>query len=319
MYYELYIDSLFLVNFVMNLYLLLLVNHFSKCSATRLRMITAAAAGALGYCIAIIIPGVPAMIKLVAGTGIVCVGMIRIAFRPSALKAFARLTENLIGTSFLFGGVFLFLLNRGGGIGTGMVSLAGIMGTGGIIFLFAGYLIERRRKCRSDFCKVTLIDGESCITVQALIDSGNGLSEPISGKPVSIVDKSVMQEIWTVSEPRGFRVIPYHSVGCPRGIMEGYLIPEAVIELEGIRHKLKDIYVGVSGEDIASDASYRMILNPKLLEGEKAYDIKSGNTGRFTIQDDSEGTGISTVEARGYPLYRRCGGSAAAVRSGKGK
>ena len=49
MVYELYVDSLFLINFVMNLYLLILVDQSCMRTATRMRILLGACVGAVVY------------------------------------------------------------------------------------------------------------------------------------------------------------------------------------------------------------------------------------------------------------------------------
>ena len=57
MYYELYIDVFFLVNFMMDYLLLRLTGKMMKCSATHGRIIAGAAAGSLCTCAVMVIPG----------------------------------------------------------------------------------------------------------------------------------------------------------------------------------------------------------------------------------------------------------------------
>ena len=56
MYYEIYIDSLFLLNFTMNLYLLMLVNAGLGRPATRLRLTGGAVLAGIGYCLMFLLP-----------------------------------------------------------------------------------------------------------------------------------------------------------------------------------------------------------------------------------------------------------------------
>ena len=56
MYYELYVDVLFLVNFTMDYLLLLLIWKITRGSATYLSIFIGAIAGALMTCVLIILP-----------------------------------------------------------------------------------------------------------------------------------------------------------------------------------------------------------------------------------------------------------------------
>ena len=121
---------------------------------------------------------------------------------------------------------------------------------------------------KNDFCRVTLINGNNRVVVNALVDSGNSLIEPISGKPVSVVEQTIIAGLW--KEDALYRAIPYHSVGKKKGILKAYCLPELKIEIGGILKSCENVYVAVCEESVASQESesnpIRMILNPDLLD-----------------------------------------------------
>lgn len=265
MVYEIYMDSLFLVNFVMNLYLLMMVNRGVRRTATRLRLIGGALAGAFLYCISLILPYVPALLKLIIGTAAASVLMVKLVFRPVDLKACFRLTENLIGYSFLLGSVLLFFMRYVHGGTEKSMGIAALMGAGGLFYLLFTYRMENRQKEKKHFCKVTLICGEQKVSATALVDTGNGLREPVSGKPVSIVESEVLRQLWPEGMPQLYRAIPYHSVGCAHGILKGYEVPEMIVEADGVQSTLYQVYLGAGEQRIASGGGYEMILHPQLM------------------------------------------------------
>ena len=263
MYYEIYIDSLLLVNFVMNLYCLELVNLICLRTATRRRILLGAVLGAVLYLIPFLLPG-KGWLKMLILFPTAAVIMIFVTFRLNELQAFARVFSLLLFSSCALGGCMILLLRllpQSSGLRPGVL---GIMGMGGIVFLEAVHLVQKNRG--TDLCKVELIGKGARITVSALIDSGNGLIEPVSGKPVCILEKNIFKGLWRNGQPEGFRVIPYHTVGKSSGILYGYLIPELIINKEGRLISCKNIYVGVVDEKLASEGGYRMILNPLLLQ-----------------------------------------------------
>lgn len=261
MVYELYVDSLFLVNFVMNLYLLILVNRSTLRTATRRGMVLGAFAGAVVYLLPFLVSG-PAWLKwsfsLSAGAGL----MIVIAFHPGTIRAFFKMLRQLFWYSFLMGGLLLFagstmpFLQRFAG------GICGVLGLGALGFLLAGYIQNAdRRQRRAASCKAVLIYGKTRVCTTALLDSGNSLREPISGKPVSIIDAGLYQALWKGEKPF-YRAIPYHSIGRARGILKGYLLPELELELDGVTKHIRDVYVAVCEEE----TRVGMILNPAVLE-----------------------------------------------------
>lgn len=296
MHYELYVDSLFLVNFVMNLYLLILVNRGTLGTATPMRILIGSAFGAGCYLICLCVPG-PIFLKLVPGFLIGSIGMLLISFSVKSIRMFFTLFEKMLEYSFFMGGALLFLgkyLVPSGAFARGGVR---ILGMGGIMFLLISKIIGKNRR-NDHLCRAVLCRGTASMTVTALIDTGNSLVEPISGKPVSVIDEKIFQSLWDRGE-RLYRVIPYHSIGKKHGFMEGYLLPELRLEVQGIQRIYKDVYVAVSPEMISAldrgdEKTIKMIINPDLFQKEKSggpgrrqnvrkNDIKSDNTGKNAI------------------------------------
>ncbi len=94
MYYELYLDSLFLLNFIMNLYLLLLVNYSTFRTATRRRLVLGAMAGTAVY-LSAFVPGGPVWLKSLLGTVGSTAVMLAVSFRIRTLRAFLNIVERL--------------------------------------------------------------------------------------------------------------------------------------------------------------------------------------------------------------------------------
>lgn len=265
--YEIYIDSLFLLHFTLNLYLLQLLNRSLHRPATRKRLLLGAVAAAVGGCAAVLLPIGSGLLKLAA-----CVSadaaVLFLVFRPVGWQAFLRLAERMVWFGCLLGGCFLLLgqiplfagLER---------TMTGLLAVGGILCLiFSGRLAEGEGRGEK-ICRVELVgkDGGRLV-VSAVVDTGNSLREPISGQPVSVLDQECFQKLFK-EEPEGFRLIPYHSVGCDRGMMQGYEIAEMVIELEGVRRVCRNPYVGISRTRVAAGAEYQLLLHPAVLSDGK--------------------------------------------------
>ncbi len=268
MHYELYVDSLFLINLCMNLYLLMLVDHSTLGTAMPWRLTAGAAAGAVCFLLPFF-GGAPALVRLVLGGLAGTVGMLCITFPVRSLRMFLKLLERLLLYSFGIGGGMLFLIARLPFLREYLTSVCGVLSVGGVLFLFF-----RRFRCglrtKQCLCGAALFQGGQRMTVTALIDSGNSLTEPISGKPVCVVDEDVYAGLWK-EEGCGYRAIPYHSIGKKRGILQGYLLSKLTLDLDGMRLEFRDVYVAVSREQISAaenggGGAVRMIINPRLLE-----------------------------------------------------
>lgn len=125
---------------------------------------------------------------------------------------------------------------------------------------------REERKDRNEL-RVILLQGKKRIPVRAIVDSGNSLIEPISGKPVCVLDPRVARLFWGPEEP--FRAVPYHSIGTEQGILRAYLLKELHIETEGPRLVRKNVYVAVSQEPVAKEGRAGFIIHPDVLENHK--------------------------------------------------
>lgn len=267
MYYEIYADSLFLLNFTLNLYLLLLVNRSLYRTATGWRIFLGAIWGGVGYCLMFLLP-VPMIIKVLFAAVCVSGGSLVFVFRPIDARAFFRLTEKLLLYAVMLGGTFYLLMNHVKVFRNHMMSIVGILACGGIIMLLIYSRIGQAEKESRQPCVVELHNGREQLRVQGIVDTGNSLTEPFSGKPVSVMDREVFEKLWKEEELLcGFRAIPYRSVGCERGIMKGYEVPEIVIEQGGVKKVCRNIYVGISEGKVSSAGNYQILVHPKLLQG----------------------------------------------------
>ncbi len=271
MRYEVYLDNLFLVNFLMNLFCLELTNISLKKCTSRRRVLAGAAFGALLYLFPFLVPG-NVFLRVSSAFLVSAAGMLFIVFPIKGIGTAVRVAERLFLCTFLMGGGILFLIRLFPAMRGALTSVLGILGIGALLFMEITYLVEKSGKA-GDIYEAVLLGNGRKVGVRALIDTGNSLIEPISGKPVCILEKSVFEKLWSQDAPRGFRAIPYHSVGTRSGILPGYLIPEIHIEVDGILHRCMDVYVGLVNERLAGGGEYSMILNPRVLK-EEGYDHK---------------------------------------------
>ena len=273
MHYELYLDSLFLLNFGMNLLLLCLVDHSMGHTATWYRLFAGAGAGAACYLLPFLWKGT-AMGKLLLcflpGTLV----MLFLAFPIRSLESLWVYFRKQMLATFLVGGILAALL-RGFPLGRKYLPGIGmILGLG----MFSGWLLVRGQKKEAGnaaYCEVELQGETGKMRICALVDSGNTLTEPISGAPVSVLDAQTFYRLWPEGLP-GFRAIPYHSVGKKSGILKGYPVPQMMIIQQGVEREYRNVYLAVSEEEIAGE-EIPMLIPPALLqETEKIRKKKKG-------------------------------------------
>lgn len=95
----------------------------------------------------------------------------------------------------------------------------------------------------ASFVPVELCYGENQVRITALQDTGNQLTDPLTGNPVLVVEADVAQKLTgltrqQLSKPSeavltadvpGLRLIPYHTVGSPNGMLLGLRMQEVKI------------------------------------------------------------------------------------------
>ena len=258
-----YIDSIFMVNVIMDLFLLMLTAKTLKKTATFLRLLAGGVIGATGYCLVLCLPDLSYFMKTAVGMIPAVFIMIKVGCQTRGVKEFLYAAGYLFTYAFLFGGLLLFLMKRIPFLKAHGDSIILILGIGflGFWFCFAG--IKRyREKRQNHFCKIRLRGDEGEISIYGLVDTGNGLIDPVSGKPVAILEAEVWQKMKKAKKPEKYKVIPFHSIGKESGILEGYEVEQIEIEYEIGRKELTHVLIAVFQGKLSVKGDYQMIVPP---------------------------------------------------------
>lgn len=263
--YIINVEKLFLINFVMNMYFQTLVLRSMKRTATRFRVICISGAGAGLFCFLLLIPGIPVIIRRFMGPVIIQMVMMAAVFRAKDICILLQGSGYMFMYAFAFGGIMKFLFQSVPFLHSRQEESWVVLGTGIVGYYALSWWIEQMKRVRNNhYYEVRLLGYGNEITLKALSDTGNSLKEPISGKPVSMVEEGLLEQLTDIKLPERFRVIPYHSVGRNNGIMEGYEIPEMIIEGDKENIRYKKVIVGISKTRLSSNGKYQMILHPDL-------------------------------------------------------
>lgn len=253
------------MNFVMNLYLHTLLAKTMKRTATRFRLIGGSAVGASVFVFLIIIPGIPVAVKRFAGPMAISLMTAAAIFRLNSVELVVRAAGYLSIYAFAFGGIMKFLFSSVPLLQGKQEKIWYLLGTG-----MAGYHVlswwvtQMGKKRQADIYKVKMKGSQNEIELDALLDTGNSLREPISGKPVLVVEEESFHKLLGARNPEKLKIIPYHSVGKENGIMEGYEVPEIVIKGREENWRCRKVIVGVSKNKVSASGKYQMILHPDL-------------------------------------------------------
>ena len=269
MYYKLYIDSFFILQMTGSLYLLSLAGKILKCTATHGRIWLGAAAGAVTTCLLVLIPAGPVGVRMLAGAVPVSMGMLCITYGMHHIGNLIHGSLVMAGCGFFSGSVMIWILNRFRMILNDRSSM--------IVTLVSGYLsyrilvkviesLQRRKENCIRTVAVYVPELQREMKLQAFLDTGNHLADPVSGAPVCVISRKLANEMKSCFRPEKYRAIPFRSVGRESGILHGCELPELVIEEQGRRIRKEHVIIAVCDTGISEESVCQMILHPRLLE-----------------------------------------------------
>lgn len=263
MYYELYLDVLFLENLLADYLLLTLLNRILKSSAGRMKRLIGAAVGSLGICGLYLF----SIESTLAGKLLIYVifstVMVKIGLGIRDWRGCGRAVVLLYICSFLLGGIFQWIQSRlrfpvYPFVGFTLISYW-------LLSTCMRWLMTLRERLGNVYETVVGFRGKT-VRVKGLLDTGNKLRDPIFQKPVSILTEQVKQELCGDEEPL-YQMIPFHSLGEPKGLMPAFFADYLCIyRANGEEKRIERPLLGVTKEPLSSQKEYDMILHPELLE-----------------------------------------------------
>lgn len=260
--YEVYIDVFLVQNILTDLQLLILTQLLLKEKIIFLRLLAASVAGGVGA-VMILVSGlgygiiyILLLLLLDAVMLLVCIG--------HPVKCGLPLRKLAMGIIYLHGMAFAYgkLLECAGRLVGNWA--AQLMVTALIASIVVFMLVCRLAESGCIY-EVTLTEGEENAVYRALFDTGNLLSDPVSGKPVSVVEETDLTRGWLEKYPQKYRIIPYQSVGREHGVLEGIVVDELVIRKEREQVVRKGAVIALYKGKLSKDGEFQMILNHSLI------------------------------------------------------
>ena len=260
MYYEIYVDVLFLVNFVMDYLLLLLVKRMLSCTATRGRIFLGAAVGASLTCIVMILPIPYAVVKLILFHLVINTCMIRVGLKIKQVRIFIKAFLLLYIGGFLLGGIMEAFRQY---VKIGSLFLGVAIG-GYHLTIVVWKFIRRLQKWNEYLCEADIYANDQIYHVKCLIDTGNQLRDTVSGKAVSILNHSTAKKLLEQNEHMPIRYIPYRTINGENRVMTLFKADKMEIFAEQT-YSIDEPLIGISEAELTATGEYEMILNPNLL------------------------------------------------------
>ena len=274
-----YIDSVFLLNLIINYLLLLVAAKIAGVGARRLRVLCGALVGAL-YAAAVWFPGLDALASW-WGKAVVAALMAAAAYAGYARGRFLRLLCVFVAVSFALGGgvlaVELLVYGRAspGGIPALPIDFKTLLLTAAVSYALLTLVFRRAaRHGPRELLKVRVRHNGRETELTALLDSGHNLHDPISGSGVLVVGPDAAERILGHpvperltrdpvgalgdGEPLGLpalrlRLIPYRTVGA-----EGFL-PAFQPETVWLGKRKEPMLIALSPHPVSDGGPYQAL------------------------------------------------------------
>lgn len=264
-----YADVLVVVNYIVNLLLILTSGKILGVVLKRWRVSLAALIGGLGSLL-IFLPVVGMGMQIILKLSLTF-AMVSAAFGCKPWKRFAKAVFVLFSVSFIFAGLMLALSFFAAPVGmlfyNGIVyfdisALTLILCTTAaylLMLLFESLFFSRTAERK--LCDITVTSNGKTIMMKGLVDNGCNLKEPFSGAPVIVCDRTLANKIRPEHDV-GMRVIPCLTV-TGEGVLEGFRPDHLLLHCEGKTMQTADVYIAASREAI--EGEYQALINPQLM------------------------------------------------------
>ena len=164
--------------------------------------------------------------------------------------------------SFLLGGIMSWLRLYFGKFFR-IISFLFTLGICGFFLLYHGLLFLKKLWKSQDhsFDVILTVNGKD-FHLKAFLDSGNHLSDPLTGKPVHIISKDACQKISSQISPGRLRYIPYRTIQKTTSILPVFSVKKMRITGES-EFLIQSPLIGISEQKNFGNGKYEMLLHPE--------------------------------------------------------
>lgn len=290
-----YIDVIIVENLIMNYIILYATGTISKAKISYLRIFCSSLIGAI-YAITEYTFKLNIYSNVIIKT-ILSVIIIYVAFNPQNIKKMCKQLIIFYVTTFTFGGIATYLIyvlkpqniiiKNGMYVGTYVLKVIFIGAIIGTIILFIAFKQVKNKITKKDMiCKIKIkINGKEK-TLDAMVDTGNMLKEPITGTPVAVVERTSLydllpKEILNNTEsilggdfqnipedikreyiPK-LKIIPFASLGKQNGMLVG-IKPEKIEIINEQTEENKNAIIGIYNKSLTKKGEYNALIGKEL-------------------------------------------------------
>lgn len=278
-----YIDLLFLLNFTANYLLLLAAGRMCGRVLRRWLLALSAALGA-GYACALFFPG---FTWLASPLCRVAAGVLMPVIAFGAQNALLRTTLCFFGASAALGGLVWAAELLGGhslylerGVLYSYLDLRLLLLLLALCYGLLSFLSDRAFRHRAaELVPLTIRLGDAAVTLTALLDTGNTLTDPVDNSPVVVAEGSCCGALLPMELPldrpvealallggrgiKGWRLLPYRAVGVDCGLL---LAVRADCIMAG-KQNCGSLLVALSPTPVSDGGVYRALIGGSAICG----------------------------------------------------
>ncbi len=291
-----YIDIILLENLCMNYIILFATAYIMKIKISHIRIIASSSIGAV-YSIMLYMQILPIYSSIFMKI-ILSVVMVYISYAPKSVKIAIKQLIIFYLISFAFGGCAFALLyfvkpqdifiKNGVYIGTYPLKIALLGGIVGFVITYIAFKIIKNKATKEEMIyKLKIKINDKTVEVNALLDTGNKLKDPITLVPVIVIEKQKLynflpEEILenidkiiggdsdklieeNIKYMSKFRVIPYNSIGKQNGLMLGFKADEVKIIIDEEERTIKNTIIGIFNQSFNSQ-TYSALISLEIIE-----------------------------------------------------
>lgn len=290
-----YIDIILLENLCMNYIILFATAYIMKLKINHIKIVVSSTIGAI-YSIMLYMQILPIYSNLIAKI-VLSIVMVYIAYMPQNIKKLIKQLILFYLISFAFGGCAFALLyfikpeniimKNGVYIGTYPIKIALLGGIVGFVITYVAFGIIKNKTSKNNIIYPLEIKiNKKTISLNALLDTGNMLKDPITLMPVIVVEKEKLYSFLpteilnnlerivggdtkeiiekNMEYMSKFRIIPYNSIGKQNGLMLGFKADNVKIIIDEEEKEINNAIIGIFNESFNSN-KYSALISLEIL------------------------------------------------------
>lgn len=326
-YLDIFLIAL-LANFVFDWLLLWATAEVTRQKTSKFRLLAGASVGTVHFGLYVLaaeqVIGHYGLLRFPLTLTIVSMLMLLAAFPAVRWRTWFRLT----GTFYV-----IFFISAGAGLAAGNILgqaddphlLISILVATGTLLLVAelGWGVIQRRLSRQLYhVPIEITCDQTTVQLVGLIDTGNSLTDPLSGAPVIVAEGEALRPLFPVGlQPdlaalaagdlapvssltaesgwaTRFRMIPFSSLGQSHGLLAGFKADRVRLLLPEPLELSTQTIIALSDQQLDPSGSYRALLPPTILAGTTEQSVNQHSTPSSStpsVEAKKGGTSIADI------------------------